>query len=357
MGSNISYIIAVQDSHNLFDNFLDNLLSIIDIQDEVILFLDGVHNLKTISLSNNFKSRHNNTVIIQENRIVGYTVANNSAVKRSTGKYLCFLNTDTFPERNSVKKLISAFECKEKTGVVQGLLVYPQNLKIQSTGHIFGHYINKHANAFNNQNSVPKNSLIKRQAVSSAFYVTTKTLFDDNNGFDEHFFNSFQAMEFSLRLTLSGYACYVDTGAIAYHIQGASRNCINRDEVQQAAYFWCKHKNAIKEDLSNYLAQEMNKINLQKDYIAILISNYRMWKHTFSVLPLNVLDKIEIHNNTNYDLYSLISSSIKRQPISILFVCDNYNELYSKNKKWFLDRKRKGDDLIIDTHGNVVFTP
>lgn len=63
-------------------------------------------------------------------------MANNYAVSKASGEILTFLNSDVFPQKESIDILVGYIE-NGLVDVVQGLLVFPQTGKVQSTGHLF----------------------------------------------------------------------------------------------------------------------------------------------------------------------------------------------------------------------------
>ena len=138
-----SIIVAVGSPKVMFDNFMQSISQYNTINNyEIILISDN----DNFSLSERDFSDYNlrNLRILNSNVKKGYAAANNIAAKEACGDILIFMNDDIILLPNCLE-IITDDLIQGKASAVQPKLIYPQNGKIQSTGHIFTHFTNAHA--------------------------------------------------------------------------------------------------------------------------------------------------------------------------------------------------------------------
>ena len=82
-----------------------------------------------------------------------------------------FINTDVFPQRGSIELLLNCLKKHHEIGAVQGLLLYPQNMRVQSTGHVFSDYMNHHLYNGRHSTEICVKTSAKRQALTTAFCI------------------------------------------------------------------------------------------------------------------------------------------------------------------------------------------
>ena len=143
-----SIIVAFNNGYALMSNFLESLLKNVDqTHSELILYSDGCKDYETLNYLKN-KSEENPWIKLYTSSIQqGYSITNNLAVKYSSGNILVFLNSDVLPQSGSVDCLVHTVESSPYPCAAQGRLVFPQNMTIQSTGHLFFGYHNDHVYA------------------------------------------------------------------------------------------------------------------------------------------------------------------------------------------------------------------
>ena len=219
---------------------------------------------------------HYNISIIYNNENIGYSKANNIGAFLSSSPYLIFLNSDTFPVNDSLYQMVSYMDASPEVGVTQGLILYPQTNLVQSAGHIFSFYKTTHAFDGLNQHSPIVNKIAERQALGSGFYITRRSLFMAENGFNELFYNAWEGLEYSLKIHNKGYKCMYFPKAKAYHVKGSGRNRRFRDESYQTGYFWHCWGDKIKMDISDAVTRR----RLQ---ISIFIGKWKFYKRKYMV--------------------------------------------------------------------------
>lgn len=319
---------------------------------EIILINDS----DDFSLSENEFTSYNlkNLKIINSNNKKGYGVANNIAAQKASSEILIFMNDDIMLLPNCLEIIIDDLKM-EKASAVQPKLIYPQNGKIQSTGHIFTHYTNAHAFENADRFDFFASQEQKRQALTTAVCATWKNIFFEMGMFDEIYYNAWEGMEYTLKLSHSGHICLYEPKAEAYHFRGGARNNYILNEQAQSAIFWSRWQGKIRCDLvENIKAQIKSKSN--SEYLLLNFSKLTTARELIQSCDLNVSDCISytyISGQSSVDLYKTIPSKLTSVHKSIIYFTNNFTQIVN-NKIWFESRTGK-QDLIIDLCGNVVY--
>lgn len=356
MNTSISFIISVDSSFEMTNNFFEHLL-----QDEfakkseIIVVLDAITNSNIIMYLKNIAVSNKNINLHFLDTKSGYGKANNYAVLQSHNDILYFINTDVFADKDCFRKMYTAL-MNPNVACVQPLLIWPQNNRIQCAGSTFGPYYKKHLFAGRSLESIDLSVFPQdRPALTSALYAMKKEDFFSYGMFDEFYYNKLESFELSLKLSLSGKRCLCIHDAIAYHSQGTGRNQYYFDFYQQEAYFWIKMGEQFKADIHNHYVRQLSEEMLKNTYYVISICQIRTVKETIEKLGIMYLDFYEINglSPNKINLYELLPFSLHKLEIPLLFFVENIMDL-TKNKHWFESRNCK-DDLAIDTYGNLLY--
>lgn len=336
---------------NRFELTTHLLNSINDFDDEVIFVVNGVVSNKVINNLKNYKKNRNKVKIIREEEQLTFSEANNIAVKETRCKYIIFMNSDVFPFKGALYRLMEEIKCSHQIGAVQGVLLYPQNCKIQSAGHIFFEYHNYHAL---NKGIIPNNfGTRKRQALSAAFCITRKELFNECDGFDTFYVNAFEGMDLTAKIYNFGYDCLITDRAKGYHLQGTVRDKIERDESNDQGKFWATTGTKLANDLIAEL--KLNTLNSDLSIYRRIINvsqirdKYSLIHELFSTKLewINLPDKTKnnIILQDNLSIHSLFSNA------PTIWLTTHFSQI-ANNKIVFKDYSRR-NDLVIDLHSNV----
>lgn len=349
-----SVIVAINNEFALTNNFIENLLKTTDfeIDGELVIVLDGCTDIRTINYLEAL-SQNNSfiTLIINKSR-VGYGIANNLAVENSSGDILVFINSDVFPKQGSIKTLVNYIEHNhDNAGAVQGLLIYPQNNKVQSTGHLFLELQNNHVYQGKEITDLLVSKKDFRQAITTAFCAIPRNVFFKNGKFNEYYYNAYEGFELTLKITLSGLKCIYYPDAVAYHISGGSRNSMNISETQQSKYFIYHWGNYIKTDIDKYIQLQLTKRLINNIYTVINLSQLKGWDMILKKLNINVNGKISTPHYGEINLYQTFPYSFLSYNGNYLFIIDSLSNIVG-NYNWFENRSN-AEDIIIDAHGNV----
>lgn len=344
-----SIIISVDNNFALIDNFFKLLYSCIEKENyEIIVVNDCCVDYKTIQYLTALKKQLLIDTLITLNKKHGFGKANNIGVKKSTTDCLIFINTDIIINSNIIDKLTEIFY-EKKYVCFQPLLIYPQTQKIQSAGHIFGTFFNRHALENNTIDVINIQNPIKRQALTLAFCVIDKKVFWEAGGFNEYYYNGYEGIETILKINQK-HLCFLIPYLQAYHIRSVAVKNTIFDEEQKIPYFWCRCNNIIKNDFALFIQQYIPKICFKKHYLALQMTSFDLITEAKKA-GINITDTMLLIQNGSIELFSILPFSFLSTPTPLLFLCNNFIQL--KNNLLWINLRKGQHDLVIDSNGNV----
>lgn len=317
---------------------------------EIILIGDGCSNHDTIEYAKQLYRHHSVDHLLLFNQSLGFGVANNEGVKRSTTNRLVFINDDIILINHEIDLLLQEQQ-KNNCAAIQPVLLYPQTNTVQSTGHIFGVQFNRHAQQGRKFTELRMNSLIERQAITLSFCAINKSVFSSFGGFDPFYYNAYEGLELTHRIHSSNLGCKVSTSVVAYHIQSSTRNKYARSEEQYRPYFWIRNHATIREDLSSEWEKMIPTDVLRQAFLEINFSPLKM-EQSVKKVGFITREIINLPLNGEINLFTALPFDFIQIPLPLLILCDNFTQL-QKNSLWGTLRNRK-DDIVLDSCGNVV---
>ena len=348
-----SIIIALDSNLNFTDNFLFFLSRYNNIREyELIFTSDGNNDVNYEKSIINFFD--NDYKYIEHKSKMGYGVVNNIAAQYSTTDILIFMNADIILQNDCLEKLINSLDEKHAQAI-QPLLIYPQTMKVQSTGHVFCKYYNTHM--FENR-SIYDDIVNKpgyRNAFTTALCAIYKKEFLKHGGFDEKYFNAWEGMELGLKIVSSGGKCYYNPEAKAFHIRGGGRGQYKIDETPQTAYFWSKWGNVITENLSQVINAQLCDNDKDLQYKLVNFSCIRDFEYITSKINLDVAVFLNYTEYAGYDkieFFKILPYSLLDIDCNIIYLSNNYTNIIN-NFLWF-SLRNKNNDIIIDLSGNCI---
>lgn len=346
-----SIIISVDNKYSLISNFFQLLLaSIIKKDYEIIVVDDCCSDHETKCYLNKLKEQGKIDILLTLNAKLGFGRANNLGVEKSTTDCLIFMNTDIILNDDILDKLVEIYY-QNTYAAIQPLLVYPQTQKIQSAGHIFASYFNRHA-LENNDIELLKNSMpIKRQALTLAFCVIDKNAFWEAGKFHEFYYNGYEGIELILKISQQ-HTCVVIPSLIAYHIRSVAVKNTSFNEEQKIPFFWCRCEKLIHNDFTRCIQKYIPDTAYKSSYLGIEFTSLDLVSEVKNA-GLHIREEIIMIQDGSkpIELFSLLPFDFLKTPTALLFLCDNFIQLKS-NRLWIHLRNNK-NDLVIDSNGNV----
>ena len=348
-----SIVISVSSSKILFDNFLLHLSKYENINDyEIIMVNDNADFLFTEESIREYN--FTNVKVINLKNKLGYGEANNLAVDFASCDFLIFMNDDIILKKNCLNYLLDTLK-NDNVGAVQPKLIYPQSNLIQSTGHVFTKYTNAHAfeNISPDKDIVNKSGV--RNALTTAVCATKKDLFLKMGKFDTLYYNAWEGMEYTLKLTIAGYKCMYEHNAEAYHIRGGARGMYSLDESSQSAIFWSRWSSKIDEDLHKYILSQLTEKEFKSNYLIInfsKITDIHQLLNKCSLQVSNIISYVYNSGLKHVDFLKCLPTKLCQSELDIIYLTNNFSQV-KNNIMWF-ELRSNYNDLIIDLSGNVL---
>lgn len=209
----LSIIIVNWNTKELLDKCLSSVYRFaVDIDYEIIVSDNGSEDGSIEMLNEKYKD----VILIKNNDNLGFGKANNIAVKKSQGKCILFLNSDTELIDNSIKILFDYMCLNKNVGACGGTLLYPDKRLQLSFGNfptfprivwitlsgILHIKYNKKPLGI-----VPYNITepIKVDYIVGADLMVKKKTLDEIGVFDENFFAYFEETDLCYRIKKQGY--------------------------------------------------------------------------------------------------------------------------------------------------------
>ncbi|TGN68025.1 glycosyltransferase [Paracoccus liaowanqingii] len=163
-----------------------------------------------------------------ENR--GFGPASNLGLRYATGQYICFLNSDIFPEnRNWLDKLIESSKTNPKIGAVGALCLFADGsvqhvgMDYESVPHFGGWMFPKHPGKGFKPSTITTR-LRDVPGITGACMVIARELAEELGGFDlDYVIGDFEDADLCNKIVAMGLRCVVDQSVVLYHLERQSQ--------------------------------------------------------------------------------------------------------------------------------------
>ena len=351
---NASIIVPVSNDCNILEYFIEHLKQTVDIiKYQFIFVVDGPVSNNIKQCLENFSKEYDTVFCFYLEKKSSYAHVNNYGRLHAKSSLLIFMNTDIFIKPNCLETMIASLS-ENHVQAVQPLLIYPQSNLVQSTGHIFCDCYNRHAlKGRTLEHKLVKKSDI-RQALSLALCLIPSSIFDEMNGFNEYYYNGWEGLELTLKITHKGYLCWYESSAQAYHVEGGSRKQYHLSQDLQSYYFWSEWGKKVHLDIIDIIQKQLKDLLIPSKYLVYNFTSYRSWKNILDTLYVEydyIIDKTEYSAEEKLDFFSVLSYYILTYPEPIIFLVTSFSAL-KENSLWIKYRKCC-DDIFIDLSGNA----
>jgi GT2 family glycosyltransferase len=218
-----SVIIVSFNNQSTIQKCLDSVLK--DKTEKEIIVVDNNSEDGTLKILESYK---NKIKTIPSNINLGFSKANNLAVKNSIGEYLLFLNPDTkFIENNTLERLLKTLESNPKFGLVGPKLVLPSGKPQKSIRNLptlsraFQEYVFGIKNSFNFY--LPETETpIDVESIVGACMLIKKETFKKIKGFNEKYFLYFEDLQLCKDIQRIGLRIIYNPSIKVEHAHGVS---------------------------------------------------------------------------------------------------------------------------------------
>ncbi|MDG1385004.1 MAG: glycosyltransferase family 2 protein [Flavobacteriaceae bacterium] len=203
--------------------------ALVNIPSEIIVIDNNSKDGSCAMVKENFPS----VVIIENNSNVGFSKANNQAVKIAKGEYVCILNPDTVVAEDTFESILEFANQQTNLGIigcrlVDGLGVFlPESKRNIPIVKIAIKKILGNSKAYY-ASHVKEHETAKVEVLVGAFMVLKRSLYNSLEGFDEDYFMYGEDIDFSYKSLKKGYDNYYfgNTSVIHYKGESTRRNDI-----------------------------------------------------------------------------------------------------------------------------------
>lgn len=200
-------------------------------------------------------------VLIKNSQNLGFAKANNLGIKKSSGKYILLLNSDTEVKTDALLQLLDAIKADDNIGVVGGKLLNPDG-SIQPSAGFFPNLIKvfywmffiddiplltKVLKPFHTEDKSFYEKTQQVDWVTGAFFVVSRKATQSAGLLDENIFMYGEEMEWCYCIKKAGYKVIYTPEAKIVHLKGASTKDKEGgilEEFGGVIYFYKKHKPA-----------------------------------------------------------------------------------------------------------------
>lgn len=178
----------------------------------------------------------------------------NYAAKQASGKYILFLNNDTYVQPGWLKELVVLIEKNEKIGMVGSKLIYPDG-RLQEAGGIVWRDASAWNFGYGQVSGAPVYNYVKEtDYISGAAIMIRSELWKEIGGFDEQFAPAYyEDTDLAFEVRKHGYLVVYNPFSLVVHYEGVSNgtDVMSGQKAYQAANkekFFEKWKYTLKKD-------------------------------------------------------------------------------------------------------------
>lgn len=190
----------------------------------------------------------------------GFAAACNAGARSTDSDFIVFLNNDTFVLPGWLPGLLEPFSQAE-VAVTGSRLLYP-NGRIQHAGVGFDDLAPRHAFV----GVAAEHPLVMTQrdwqAVTGASMAVRREVFERLDGFDESYRNSFEDVDFCLRVIASGGRVVYCPGSVAYHFESMTEGRIGESDEANYALFMQRWRGRYRPDLPEIMREAERDFDL-----------------------------------------------------------------------------------------------
>ncbi|HEY5123355.1 MAG TPA: glycosyltransferase [Ignavibacteria bacterium] len=230
----VSIVIVNYNVRDLVDNCISSIYSANNKNHKIEIFF--VDNNSIDGSVKYIKEKYPEVKVISNDKNIGFSKANNIALKQASGEYILILNPDTVLEEGTFSKMINFCEQNKDTGAVTSKLIL-SNGKLDSAckrsfptfsvalprifglsklfpkSKIFGKY---------NLTYLDENKTYEIDSVCGAFMFIPKKILDVTGFFDEDYFMYGEDLDLCFKIKKNGFKVYYYPEVTTIHYKGES---------------------------------------------------------------------------------------------------------------------------------------
>jgi len=239
----LSIIIVNYNVKEFIQNLLESIKSASKKISTEVIIVDNASDDGSIEL---IRQKYPGVKLIVNSRNLGFSKANNLGLKEATGKYLLLLNPDTLVKEDTFEKMIAFFESTPDAGMAGCKLLntdgtlqlacrrgfpgpWASFTKVTGLSTLFP---GSPLFARYNLTYLDENKTYSVDAISGAFMMMRREVYEKTGGLDETFFMYGEDLDLCYRVNKAGYKVYYVHSTEIIHYKGESTKRSNLNEVK-----------------------------------------------------------------------------------------------------------------------------
>ncbi len=225
-------------------------------KDSEVIVVDNASNDESIEM---VKKNFPKVEIIKNDKNLGFSKANNLGMKKSAGKYILLLNSDTEVNNDTFLQLLEFIKTDDNIGVVGGKLLNHDG-SLQPSAGFFPNlnkvfywmffiddipFLRKILKPYHAEDKSFYEKIQKADWVTGACFMVRRDVIFKAGLLDENIFMYGEEMEWFYRIKNNGYKVIYTPKAQILHLKGASGEFNSSgilEEFKAILYFYKKHK-------------------------------------------------------------------------------------------------------------------
>ncbi|MGC1203309.1 MAG: glycosyltransferase family 2 protein [Flavobacteriaceae bacterium] len=241
--------------------------------------------------------------IIQNKENGGYAKGYNDALNQINADVFCLLNSDVEVTKNWLNPIINAFINEDKTCIIQPKILDFKNKDYFEYAGAAGGFIDKYGYPYCRgrifetieKDEGQYNDTSEIFWASGACLFIRKTVFNELNGFDEHFFAHMEEIDLCWRAKNKGFVVKYVGKSVIYHVGGATLKNTNPKKT------YLNYRNSL------FMVTKNAKGFLFKIIlIRLILDGIASIKYLFKMKPRHTLAVLKAHFSFYYHLNRLL---------------------------------------------------
>ncbi len=241
--TDLSIIIVNYNVKEFLQNLLDSILKSSPQITKQIIVVDNASDDGSVEM---LREKFPGICLIENKKNVGFGAANNQALEISNGKFILLLNPDTIVQEDTFSILINFFNSHPEAGLVGCKVLNPDGTlqlacrrgfpgpwtsftKVTGLSKLFP---NSKLFARYNLTYLDENQTYEVDAISGAFMLLKREVYEKVGGFDPQFFMYGEDLDLCYRIQQAGFKVYYVPDTQIIHYKGESTKRSKMDETK-----------------------------------------------------------------------------------------------------------------------------